>query len=349
MKFLRFPAQLFQGTSSSSLSLFLSHLSIYVNVLHPHSCWIHPFDLDSHPSLHFRRLIFFHATNGLFLVSGHRQRSSRRISRASGACDRNLIGKVHRARKIGRSEKEERVASWLFVPGRVFKGGRSGPGPLISSSILSNGSKLVTHCRLRFKWPEAIEEKTFQRLTVGVPLITATISRPRFLESFRSFPRIRNFYHFSLSMIFPSNFCISTPTLTPLSRIRNSIDANFLIVFSIVFSEFYKFRPSIRDLYQVSDFSRVSAFLLVSFRGFEILIAFPTIISIHSTISLKSTKFFDRFLDQNLTQPSFEINYFLENFPNDRVPVKTGWKRVVAVLAGLSSCFPIHRTSRRIN
>lgn len=112
----------------------------------------------------------------------------------------------------GRLVREGRKSSQLFVPGRVFKGGRSGPGPLISSSILSNGSKLVTHCRLRFKWPEAIEEKTFQRLTVGVPLITATISRPRFLESFRSFPRIRNFYHFSLSMIFPSNFCISTPT-----------------------------------------------------------------------------------------------------------------------------------------
>ena len=169
----------------------------------------------------------------------------------------------------GRSEKEERVASWLFVPGRVFKGGRSGPGPLISSSILSNGSKLVTHCRLRFKWPEAIEEKTFQRLTVGVPLITATISRPRFLESFRSFPRTRNFYHFSLSMIFPSNFCISTPTPTSFSRIRNSIDANFLILFSIVFSEFYKFRPSIRDLYQISDFSRVPACFFSRIRNFD--------------------------------------------------------------------------------
>ena len=81
-----------------------------------------------------------------------------------------------------------------------------------------------------------------------------------FLEFHQFWLLIRDFYHFSFWR-FSSAFLHFYIDLF-LSKIRNSTDANFPII-SIIFLEFYQFRPLIRDFYHFWRFSSVFLYFYI--------------------------------------------------------------------------------------
>ena len=96
-------------------------------------------------------------------------------------------------------------------------------------------------------------------LSATVPSVVSIVSEDsKFLSPFHAL--ISPLDHFSLST--SASFLSSPHGFASFSRIRNSTDANLLIL-AMIFFEFYQFRPLIRDFYHFWRFSSVFLYFYI--------------------------------------------------------------------------------------